>query len=180
MEIDGVEITHPDKIIFPTGKITKLQMVMSYEKVADLMLPYMHNRQLTLHRIPDGVEESGFYQKSAADYFPKFIKTVTVKTEEGSNTQILCNSKKALLYLANQGTVAFHIWLSKNDMMYRPDRVVFDLDPSLNSFVQTKEDAEIAGTYFRKKGMGLQLLITGQHGLHVWFTILRTGTFDEL
>jgi len=180
MEIDGVEITHPDKIIFPTGKITKLQMVMYYEKVADLILPYMHNRPLTLHRFPNGVDESGFYQKSVSDYFPKFIKTVTVKTEEGSNTQILCNSKKALLYLANQGTVAFHIWLSKKDMLYKPDKVVFDLDPSLNSFEQTKEAAEIVGTYFRKKGKDPQLMTTGQNGLHVWFSIRRTGTFDEM
>ena len=180
MEVAGIEITHPDKIIFPKGEITKLQMVEYYEKIADQILPYMKDRPLTLHRFPNGIDESGFYQKSISDYFPKFIKTVTVKTEEGSNTQILCNSKKALVYLANQGTVAFHIWLSKKDMLYKPDKVVFDLDPSKNSFEQVKEAAEIVGSYFRKKGKDPQLMTTGQHGLHVWFSNRRSKTFEEL
>src|SRR5690606_18800514 len=98
-------------------------------------------------------------------YFPDFIKTVHIKTDDGSNTQILCNTKKSLIYLANQGTIAFHIWLSKKDMLYQPDKVVFDLDPSKNSFEKVKEAAEIVGTYLWKKGKEPQLMTTGQHGL---------------
>lgn len=180
MQIAGVEISHPDKIIFPKEKITKLQMVQYYEEVADIMLPYMHNRPLTLHRFPNGVNEDGFYQKSAADYFPDYIKTVMVKTEEGSNSQILCNTKKTLIYLANQGTVAFHIWLSKKDMLFKPDKVVFDLDPSDNSFEEIKEATKLVGAYFRKKGKDPHLMTTGQHGLHIWYSIRRSQTFDEL
>ena len=180
MKIAGVAISNPDKIIFPKGKITKLEMVQYYEKVADQMLPYMENRPLTLHRFPNGIKGDGFYQKSASDYFPDFIKTVQIKTEDGSNTQILCNSKKSLIYLANQGTIAFHIWLSKKDMLYKPDKVVFDLDPSSNSFEQLKEAANIVGDYFRKKARDPQVMTTGQRGLHVSFSIRRTKTYDEL
>lgn len=180
MKIAGVEISHPDKIIFPKEKITKLQMVQYYKEVADVMLPFMKNRPLTLHRFPNGVNEDGFYQKSASEYFPDFIKTVQVKTEEGSNSQILCNTKKTLIYLANQGTVAFHIWLSKKDMLYKPDKVVFDLDPTNNSFEEVKEAAKLVGAYFRKKGKDPRLVTTGQHGLHVWYSIRRSQTFDEL
>ncbi len=180
MDIAGVEISHPDKIIFPKENISKLQMVQYYDEVANKMLPYMKNRPLTLQRFPNGINEDGFYQKSASDYFPDFIKTVEIKTEEGSNTQILCNSKKALIYLANQGTVVFHIWLSKKDKLYKPDKVVFDLDPSNNSFEDVKEAARLVGNYFRKKGKDPQLMTTGQNGLHVWYKLRRTKTFDEL
>ena len=180
MKIAGVEISSPDKIIFPKYKITKLQMIRYYDEVADDMLPYMHNRPLTLHRFPDGVDEQGFYQKNAADYFPDFIKTVKVKTEEGSNIQIICNTKKSLVYLANQGTVAFHIWLSKKDKLYKPDKVVFDLDPSNNSFEEVKEAAKLLGAYFRKKGKDPQVMVTGQSGIHVWYKIRRSQTFDQL
>jgi len=180
MNIAGVEISHPDKIIFPKENITKLQMVQYYEEVANKMLPYMHNRPLTLQRFPNGVNHDGFFQKNASDYFPDFIKTIKIKTEEGSNTQILCNSKKALIYLANQGTIVFHIWLSKKDKLYKPDKVVFDLDPSNNSFDEVKEAARLVGEYFREKGKNPQLMTTGQNGLHVWYKIRRTKTFDEL
>lgn len=180
MKVVGIEISHPDKIIFPKEKITKLQMVQYYKEVADVMLPFMKNRPLTLHRFPNGVKEDGFYQKSISEHFPSFIKTVQVKTEEGSNTQIICNTKKALIYLANQGTVAFHIWLSKKDMLYKPDKIVFDLDPTNDSFEEVKEAAKLVGAYFRKKGKDPQLMTTGQHGLHVWYHIHRSQTFDEL
>lgn len=180
MKISGIEISHPDKLIFPKAKITKLEMIQYYETVADELLPYIKNRPLTLYRFPDGVEKSGFYQKNASDYFPDFIKTIQIKTEDGENTQIICNSKKTLIYLANQGTVSFHIWLSTKDKIDNPDKVVFDLDPPKNSFEKVKEGAIIAGAFLRKKGIEPNLMTTGQNGLHVWYKIRRTDTFDEL
>ena len=180
MEIAGIEITHPDKIIYPKHKITKLDMVKYYEEVAEDMLPYLKDRPLTLHRFPNGIKESGFYQKNAGDYFPSFIKTVEIKTEEGSNTQVICNSKKSLIYLANQGTLAFHIWLAKKDKLNKPDKIVFDLDPSKNDFEKVKEAAHYVADFLRKKGIDPQVMTTGQNGLHVWYPIRRTKTFDKV
>lgn len=180
MKIAGVEISHPDKIIYPKHKITKLQMVEYYDSVADKILPHLKDRPLTLHRFPNGVDEDGFYQKSTSDYFPSFIKTVKIPTEEGSNTQVLCNNKKSLIYLANQGTIGFHIWLAKKDKLHKPDKVVFDLDPPKGSFENVKEAAKRIGDFLRKKGKEPQLMTTGQNGLHVWYSMRRTKDFDEV
>lgn len=180
MKIAEVEITHPDKIIFPKRKITKLEMVKYYEKAADDMLPYLKDRPLTLQRFPDGISKNGFYQKSVGDYFPDFIQTVQIKTEEGSNTQVICNSKKSLIYLANQGTVSFHIWLSKKDNLNKPDKVVFDLDPSANDFQKVKEAAIIVGEFLRKQEIEPNIMTTGQNGLHIWYPIRRTKDFDKV
>lgn len=180
MKISGVEISNPDKVLFPKEKITKRQLVGYYEKMAEAMLPYLKNRPLTLHRFPDGVQEQGFYQKNASDYFPDFIKTVSVKTEEETNTQVYCNSKKSLIYLANQGTIGFHIWLAKIDKLHKPDKIVFDLDPPENSFKKVKKAARIIGDFFKEKGKDPQLMTTGQNGLHVWYTQRRTKNFDSV
>lgn len=180
MKIAGIEISNPGKLIFPDAGITKLEMVQYYEKVAKRMLPFLKDRPLTLHRFPDGIDADGFYQKNGSDYFPDFIKTVKVKTEAGENTQILCNSKKSLIYLVNQGTVEFHIWLSKKDKLQKPDKVVFDLDPPENSFEKVKEAAKITGDFLREKGKDPDLMTTGKKGFHVWYAIRRTKTFDEL
>lgn len=180
MKIAGVEISNPDKIWFPKEKITKLNMLQYYEQVADKMLPYLKDRPLTLHRFPDGIKNAGFYQKNAGDYFPSFIKRIEIKTENGSNTQILCNDKKSLIYLANQGTLSFHIWLSKKDKINQPDKIVFDLDPSKNEFAKIKKAAKIIGDYLRDKEIDPQLMTTGQNGLHLWYTIRRTKDFDHV
>lgn len=180
MKIADIEISHPDKLIFPKANITKLEMVTYYHNIAEDMLPYLKNRPLTLHRFPDGIEKSGFYQKNTSDYFPDYIQTIKVKTEEGENIQIICNTKKTLVYLANQGTVSFHVWLSSKDKLNKPDKVVFDLDPPENSFERVKEGAKITGDFLRKKGIEPKLMTSGQKGLHVWYKIIRTKTYAEL
>lgn len=180
MEIEGVEITHSDKVIFPGKKITKGDLALYYEKIADYMLPFMKDRPLTLQRFPNGIDEPGFYQKSISDYFPKFIKTVEVDTEEGQNTQIICNDKKSLLYLVNQGTVTFHIWLSRKDKLRQPDKLVFDLDPPDDSFSKVKEAARVLRNYLKKQKKDADLMTTGKNGLHLYYTIRRGKNFDEI
>ncbi|HZW76771.1 MAG TPA: non-homologous end-joining DNA ligase [Flavobacteriaceae bacterium] len=179
INIAGIEITHPDKIIYPALNITKLEMVKYYEKVSDKMLKFLKDRPLTLHRFPNGVNEEGFYQKNASDYFPTFVKTVEIETEGKSISQVVCNTKRTLIYLVNQGTVSFHIWGSKIDMINKPDRIVFDLDPSSNNFDEVKEAAKIVRKHLKSKGEKPQIMTTGQSGLHVFYKIRRTKSFDE-
>ncbi|WP_121666543.1 non-homologous end-joining DNA ligase LigD [Mesonia aquimarina] len=180
MKINAVKITHPDKLWFPKNNITKLAVIQYYEKIADLMLPYLKNRPLTLHRFPDGIDSKGFYQKNAADYFPDFIHVIQIKTEKAYNYQPMCNNKKSLLYLVNQGTVSFHVWLSQKDKLYKPNKVVFDLDPPENPFKKVKEATKKTVEFFKKKGKKPQLMTTGKKGFHVWYTQRRTKTFEEL
>ncbi|WP_051286468.1 non-homologous end-joining DNA ligase [Salinimicrobium terrae] len=180
MQIAGVDVSNPDKILFPKKGITKEGMISYYEKIAPLMLPYLKNRPLTLHRFPSGINESGFYQKNAADYFPDFIKTVEIETEEGKNTQVLCNDVKSVIYLANQGTVVFHIWLSKKDKLRQPDKIIFDLDPSEDDFEKIKDGARILRNLLKKKKIDPSLMTSGKSGLHLYYKIRRGKDFDEI
>ncbi|MCC8358410.1 non-homologous end-joining DNA ligase [Salinimicrobium sediminilitoris] len=180
MQIAGVEISHPEKVLFPEKEITKGDMISYYERIAPLMLPFLKDRPLTLHRFPGGITESGFYQKNASDYFPSFIKTIKIETEEGTNTQVLCNDRKSLVYLANQGTVAFHIWLSKKDKLRQPDRVVFDLDPSDDDFEKIKEGAKIMRFLLKSKEIDPSLMTSGKSGLHLYYNIRRGKDFDKV
>lgn len=180
MKVDGVEISSSDKIYFPESKITKGQVVKYYEKIADKMLPFLKDRPLTLQRFPEGINEDGFYQKNAADYFPDFIKTVKIPTKDGENTQVYCNSTKALIYLANQGTISFHTWLSKRDILNKPDKVVFDLDPPEGKFEDVKKAAKIVRSYLKEKGENPKLMTTGKSGLHLYYYKDRYHSFDDV
>lgn len=180
MKIAGVEITHPEKILFPKRKITKGTVAEYYESIADKMLPYLKNRPLTLVRFPSGIKNKGFFQKNVSEYFPDYIKRVEIETEEGSNIQFVCNNLKSLIYLANQNTIEFHLWLSKKDKLKKPDKVIFDLDPPKNSFERVKEGAAILRDYLQKENKDPQLMTTGKNGLHVYYTIRRGQDFDSL
>lgn len=42
-------------------------------------------------------------------------------------------STAALVYIANQGMITPHAWLTRADRPHHPDRLVFDLDPSTDA-----------------------------------------------
>lgn len=179
MKIEEIDISNPDKLIFPDLEITKLDLVKYYEKVADKMLPYLKDRPLTLQRFPDGINEDGFYQKNASDYFPDFIETISIDTKEGTNTQVICNDKKTLIYLANQGTLTFHIWLSKKNDLHMPDKVVFDLDPPKDAFEQLKKATRKIGDFLSNEGKDPKLMTTGKNGFHIWYYVTNHKKFDD-
>ncbi|MDT7827573.1 non-homologous end-joining DNA ligase [Pricia sp. S334] len=181
MKISGIEISHPDKPLFPDKGITKADMVTYYHKISDRMLPFLKNRPLTLQRFPDGIDGEGFFQKHAQDYYPDFIERITIETEKGTSEQIICNSQKSLIYLANQGAISFHVWLSRKNDLHRPDKVVFDLDPSdATDFSKVKKAARIVGDELREEGIEARLMTTGKSGLHVFYGIKKADNFDEV
>src|ERR687885_1304358 len=106
-----VEISHPDKILFPEAKVTKRQLVEHYQHVAEVMLPYVSGRPLALQAYPQGVDGHGFFLKNVPDYYPDWVKRATVPKRGGNITHVLAENADTLAYLANQNVVTLHGWL---------------------------------------------------------------------
>ena len=49
-----MEISHPDKVLFPAAGLTKLDLARHYERVAPVMLPYVRDRPLAVQAFPGG------------------------------------------------------------------------------------------------------------------------------
>jgi bifunctional non-homologous end joining protein LigD len=175
-----IPITHADKILFPAAHITKKDLISYYEYIAPVMLPYLRNRPLTLRRFVHGVTHEGFYQKNASGYFPAWIKRVALPTKTGSRTKyVVCNTMNTLLYLANQCTIEFHPWLSRFDHPHKPDRMIFDLDPSGKAtFKLVVWTALLIRDYVKELGLPSFVMTTGSRGLHVVVPLKRVHTFD--
>ncbi|HEX2977982.1 MAG TPA: non-homologous end-joining DNA ligase [Candidatus Babeliales bacterium] len=176
-----VEISHPEKILFAPTKITKGDLINYYFDIADYMIPYMKDHPLTMVRYPNGIKHDGFYQKDSPEYFPQWIKRVSVKKQEGGVTHyVVCNNQATLIYLANQNCITPHLWLSKYDKLENPDRMIFDIDPSIKDFQVVKEAAWIVKKELDRLGLKSFVMTTGAHGLHVTVPLNRRATFDEV
>ena len=81
-----VRITHPERVVFPSAGLTKLDLARHYERVAPLMLPYVRDRPLALPAFPDGIEGDGFFMKAVPRYFPEWVERVTVPKKGGTAT----------------------------------------------------------------------------------------------
>ncbi|MCG9970508.1 non-homologous end-joining DNA ligase [Christiangramia crocea] len=176
------EVSNLDKVFFPKEGYTKGDLIDYYEKIADTMLPYIKNRPLTMIRFPNGIEDKQFYQKDAPDYFPAWIKTKAIEKQEGGTTNyVVCNDKATLVYLANQACITPHIWLSRQDRLDFPDRMIIDLDPSHDDFGEVKDAAKkIRELLGEELGLPLYLMTTGSRGLHIVVPMKRTRDFDEV
>ena len=135
-----IACTHVERVVFPDAGITKGDVIAYYRDVAELMLPELRARPLTLERFTKGIEHGGFYQKHAQKHFPPWIGRVTL----GSKTKVeypLCDTPAALVYFANQGAITFHVWTSRKDTPQHPDLLVFDLDPPDGGFEMVRDAA---------------------------------------
>lgn len=172
-----VNITHPDKPVSHKPPLIKQDLIDYYRAIAPTMLGYLKDRPIVMQRFVDGIDQEGFYQKEAADYFPAYIKRARLKKEDGTVNYVLINNPETLVYLANQGVFVFHAWLSTAKKSKNPDRIIFDLDPSDNDFSKVRFAALTLKKLLEALGLKSYVMTTGSRGLHVLIPIKPRYTF---
>lgn len=177
-----IELTHCEKILFPQDHITKGELIDYYHAIAPHMLPYITDHPLMLQRFVNGITEEGFYQKDAGSYFPDWIKLKKIaRHTDGAVNYVIANNTATLIYLTNQVTISYHSWLSTIDNLHKPDRIVFDLDPSGRAtFADVAAVARVLHDYFKTKRITPLLMTTGSRGLHVIIPLKQQHDFDTV
>jgi bifunctional non-homologous end joining protein LigD len=184
---DRVQITHPDKVLFPDDGITKADLVDYYQTVAAVMLPLVSGRPVTMQRFPNGIGRGGFLQKQVATYFPDWIERVTAPNRRTRNattrdevTYMVCRTPDDLAYLANQGCITPHVWLSRTPDIYHPDQMVFDLDPASTDPRALRLAAAALHRLLDELGLPSFLKSSGSRGLHVVVPLVPTAETDAV
>jgi len=181
--VDGhtVDISHPDKVLFPDDGITKTDLVAYYRRIADRMLPYVRGRPLHMQRFPDGIDGEEFQQKRVPDYFPSWISRVRVlRKGGGSLTHAVIDNAATLVYLANQAVITPHVWLSRVEAFDRPDQMIFDLDPAGDDFALVRATARGLKALLEELGLVPFVKTTGSRGLHVVVPLNARAGFDDV
>jgi len=158
-----IRLTHLDRVYWPPDAalkqpaLTKRDLLRYFAQVSPLMLPHLADRPLTMIRMPDGIGGQRFFQKHWEQERPQFAETITVFSshKDENHEYLLCNNLPTLLWLAQSGTLEFHVWHSRAkvepdavsqgtdygtseqsleaSVLNYPDYLVFDLDPYIYS-----------------------------------------------
>jgi bifunctional non-homologous end joining protein LigD len=172
-----IEISRPDKLLIPPG-ITKADLARYYARVADVMLPHIAGRPLNFERYPDGIDGHKIFQQHASGHFPDWIRQVEVPKSGGTVKHVVASDPAALVYLANQACITFHSWLSRADQLRRPDKMVFDLDPSVERPAEIRRAACLIADLLRELGLRPWAMTSGSRGYHVAVPLQRRADFD--
>ncbi len=167
--------------MFPEIGLTKGEMVGYYDTMAELIFPFLANRPLTIERFPKGISDKGFMQKNAAAHFPDSIERYEVPKNDGGTTNFpVVTLPEHIPYLANQGTVSFHIWTSQLPDVDHPDWFVMDLDPEAGDVAQARLATEAVREVLLSFGMESLPVATGSKGYHVWVPIVPNVAWEHV
>jgi bifunctional non-homologous end joining protein LigD len=176
-----IRLTHLDRVYWPADPslkqpaLTKRDLVRYFAEVSPYILPHLADRPLTMIRMPDGIRGQRFFQKHWSQERPPFVETITVFSghKDQSHDYLLCNNLPTLVWLAQSGTLEFHVWHSRArpgpdaaststdyasslesleaSVANYPDYVVFDIDPYIYSGKEAPgEEPELNTVAFEK------------------------------
>jgi bifunctional non-homologous end joining protein LigD len=177
-----LKLSNLDRVYWPADPalkqpaLTKRDLLRYLAQVSSFMLPHLADRPLTMIRMPDGIQGQRFYQKHWSQERPAFAETITLFSEhkDESHEYLLCNNLPTLLWLAQSGTLEFHVWHSRarpaadspitgtdysssvealeGSILNYPDYVVFDIDPYIYSGKEAPGDEPELNTVAFEKG----------------------------
>ena len=180
-DVDGhrLKLTHLNKIFYPREGYKKRDVVNYYDAVAELILPHLKDRPLSLKRYPDGIESEYFFQKDATKGIASWLRTEPV-TEEGKTTRFaVCDDRASLLYLANLGCIDQNPWMSRAGTLHSPDFILIDLDPYHCEYDRIVEAARLVRRKLDLIGLEGYPKTTGGDGMHIYVPLEPVYTYEH-
>jgi bifunctional non-homologous end joining protein LigD len=182
-EIDGhrLKFTNLAKVFYPDEGYTKRDVLNYYAGVADLILPHLKDRPLSLKRYPDGIGKEYFFQKDVTGKFEPWLRTETVASEHAGRpiTYAFAQDRASLLYLVNLGCIDQNPWMSRSPTLENPDFVLIDLDPHECPFDRIVDAALLVKRTLDRIGLTGYPKTTGGDGLHVYIPVEPVYTYEE-
>jgi bifunctional non-homologous end joining protein LigD len=174
--------TNVKKIFWPgEPALTKGDLIAYYERVAPLMLPYLHDRPLVLTRFPDGITGKSFYQKDAPDFAPAWVRTERIysRDTERDIAYLVVDDVEMLRYVANSGAIPIHLWASRIPSLERPDWLVLDLDPKGAPFTDVVRVALALRRILERLELPSYVKTSGATGLHILLPLGARYTYEQ-
>ena len=185
-----VRITNPDKVYFPEKGYTKARVIAYYRAVANVLLPHVCGRPVTVVRYPDGIHGKHFFQWNVPPRMPPWMRTLAFKDEEApvekkgagppprTKRGFVIDDLPSLLYVANLGVLPIHVFSSKAESLARCDYVALDFDVKLSTLANAVTLARTLREILDATGLVGFPKTSGQTGLHVLVPLGRGHGYD--
>ena len=175
-----VTLSNRDKVFWPEEGYTKGDLINYYASVSSAMLPFLHERPVVMVRYPDGWKGKSFFQWNVPHGTPDWLRRATLRDEEKDKekTVFLLDDVDALVYLANLGTIPFHVLACREATRHEADFLTIDFDIGEHPFERAVELALTLREILDEIGLVGYPKTSGQKGLHVLVPLGPGISFD--
>ena len=184
LELDGrdVAITNPDKLIFPVGGYTKLDLVRYYLSTVDGVLRGVHGRPMILKRFVKGIDEEAFFQKRAPTKRPDWIEVAQLSYASGRTAdEVVVRDAAQLAWVVNLGCIDLNPHPVQASDLDRPDELRIDLDPVPGvDWQQILDVALVARDVLTDHGLAAWPKTSGSRGFHIYTRIEPHWSFRDV
>jgi bifunctional non-homologous end joining protein LigD len=177
LPIDGhtLKFTNLSKLYYPGDGVTKRDVLNYYAAVADLILPHLLDRPLSLKRYPNGIREQFFFQKDTPGTYPGWLRTESID----EINYVFASDHASLLYLVNLGCIDHNPAMSRWGSLDHPDFILIDLDPQECSYDLIVEAALVVKGVLDQIGLVGYPKTTGGDGMHIYIPVEPVYSFEE-
>ena len=125
-----VTITNPDKLIFESIGLTKLDLVHYYLTVAAGALRGVEGRPMVLKRFVKGIDKDDWEGCVIDRSWPDWIEVAELHYRSGlSAAEVVVRDAAALAWVVNLGCIDLNPHPVRAEDLERPDELRIDLDP---------------------------------------------------
>jgi bifunctional non-homologous end joining protein LigD len=181
IEVLGVSVSHPDRVIFKNTTITKGGLAKYFAAVAPWILKDIADHPITLLRCPEGMAGDCFYQRNPGTGLGPDVKPFRWRHKGKSYEYLYIEDEKGLIELIQMGAIEIHPWGARVSRIDYPDRLIFDLDPDEGvPFEAVKLAARDLRRRLDAKGLESFLKCTGGKGLHVTVPLAAKDNWETV
>lgn len=179
--IEGVTITHPERVVDTASQLRKIDVARYYEKAAERLLPWLADRPVSLLRAPDGVGGEQFFQRHASRTEIPGAEQLEPKLDPGHAPLLRIATARALVGAAQMGALELHTWNAAIDDLEKPDRFILDLDPDpALPWQRMIEATRLTLTLLDELGLAAFLKTSGGKGMHILVPLQRHHGWDQV
>ena len=178
-----VNLTHPERVLYPRDKFTKEDVAAYYDAMAKPMIRALAGRPLSLEHWNQGIDRPSWFHQHLGKEAPSWLTTIATPTRVASRktvSHLVVDSPEALRWLAQMSVLTIHMWNSHEPKLEEPDWIVFDLDPAKDKGIEQAIEAAIV---VRKLLDNLKLpsvpKTSGKRGIHVFVPLAKGYSHED-
>jgi bifunctional non-homologous end joining protein LigD len=177
-----VRISNPDKLVFPQGGHTKLDLVRYYLAVADGALRGVVGRPMILKRFVKGIDEEAFFQKRAPTNRPDWIEVAELRYARGTSAQeVVVRDAASLAWVVNLGCIDLNPHPVQAEDLDHPDELRIDLDPVPGvAWAVIVEVALVVRQVLQDHGLTAWPKTSGSRGFHIYAPIRPDWSYRDV